>query len=255
MKRELFDFMRTGVSLSLGMLAVSGYLLFNPLKPDILIIFLASFFLSCGVYGYNTITDKEEDHINKRVVSMAFSKQGYLAAFSFFALGILFSSRIGLIPVLVSITITITGTLYSLFRIKKYFLIKNIYTAAAVTQFFILGTMEISLGQTSYYVALFLFFFIGSIISDLRDYNGDKNSGVNTIPVLLGFEKTKKIIYLLIVFSLFLFLKISLLALAPLIVSMPLILILVSKNNSSLAHKCGGVTILFLTAWLFILKL
>ena len=57
--RDFFDFVRWGVAASLVFLAVSGYLLFNSLDIKILFVVLSSFFIACGAYGYNSITDKQ----------------------------------------------------------------------------------------------------------------------------------------------------------------------------------------------------
>ncbi|NJD78617.1 MAG: hypothetical protein FIB08_16235 [Candidatus Methanoperedens sp.] len=58
----------------------------------------------------------------------------------------------------------------------------------------------------------FLFFFlrvfIGSIASDVRDIDGDRKSGIKTIPVVLGLYKTQ-ILLLLLNSTLLLWLAIS----------------------------------------------
>lgn len=44
---------------------------------------------------------------------------------------------------------------------------------------------------------MFIKDFINSTLCDLKDVNGDRRSGVKTIPVILGPEKTRRILIIL----------------------------------------------------------
>lgn len=107
------------------------------------------------------------------------------------------SFAIALLPLVIAI-------LYSVFRMKRFFLVKNISIAAAFG--------AIVLIVPAYYQnwtltagILFLFFFLtvltNSIISDFKDIRGDYICGIQTLPVLLGVPETKYICYALIVVS------------------------------------------------------
>ena len=93
---------------------------------------------------------------------------------------------------------------------------------------------------------------MGSLISDLRDYKGDKIVGIKTLPVYLGYRWTKKIIYsLLFGISVFI-LQLNLFYLLPLLLFIPLILLFILKNKPEMAHFYGNISLIFLTAWLMI---
>lgn len=250
MVKELLNFLRTGISLSIVFLAASGYLIFNSPGQDIIFVILGSFFLSCGAYGYNAITDKEEDTVNRRVNSLAFSKLGADVVFFCFIFGLLMSSFLGAVSFWISISIILSAVVYSRFRLKKYTYIKNIYTALSVSQSFLLGAMTLSFDILLYYLSISLFLFIGSVISDLRDYYGDKELGIITLPVRFGIEKTKKMIYLLLALAFFLFFAENTRKFFPLLISIPLLGVFTFKNKPHLAHLSGGFSFLFLVLWL-----
>ncbi len=247
--REAFDFVRVRIALSLVFLAVSGYLIFNPMNANLLFVILGAFFLSCGSYGYNTITDKEEDAINSRINALAFSRIGLAAVFVSFALGILFSSFLGIIPIAISIISALTAFAYSRFRLKKYLFIKNIYTAFTVSLSFIFGAMELSSEAISYYFAFSLFFFAGSIISDLRDFNGDRRAGIRTIPVIFGEENAKRFLYVILAAILLVFSSIDLKTFLPFIFALPATYALVNKNKPKQAHLSMALSINFFVLW------
>lgn len=255
MMKCLLDFVRIEICLAVVFLAISGYLLFNTAEFDIIFVSLASFLLCCGAYGHNTITDKEEDTINRYLNPFSFSKKGhYIVAFSFSS-GFIFSVVLGHIPAFISAIIILSSICYSHFRLKRYILMKNIYTGFALSLAFVLGTKELSFSVLTYYFAISLFFFVGSIISDMRDCSGDKKSGIKTVPVRFGLNKTKKAVSLLLALILLLFLKIGTDTLTPFIVLVPLILLNVLKNEFKRAHKLGAFSIFIFLIWIIATKI
>jgi len=130
--------------------------------------------------------------------------------------------------------------------------VKNIYTAFLITQLFLLGAGFISFTK-DFMLPYILFFFLiltGSVLSDLRDYEGDKRVGHNTLPVKLGYENGKKLSYILLVICG----TISLMIPNPLFyLSLPFLLltaIFLRVNRPHLAHKYGSSSFLFLALWL-----
>ncbi len=49
------------------------------------------------------------------------------------------------------------------------------------------------------YLVLSIYILIISIMADLRDYDGDKLADIKTIPVMLGYNAGKRVIYLLFI--------------------------------------------------------
>lgn len=143
----------------------------------------------------------------------------------------------------------IASIVYSFFRLKKYFLIKNLYTGLAAGLIFLIGTINVSIEIIQYYLLISFFIFIVSIISDLRDYKGDKASYIKTLPVSLGYHTTKIIVFLLLgVFS-FLVLNSHLIILLPFSL---VVLFFVYKNRPNIAHSLGGFSFVFFALFLLL---
>ena len=165
-----------------------GYFLFNRLSINIIFVVLTSFFLCAGAYSYNNITDKREDLINrKRISPLTYSSLGNIVVIASFSLGMIFSLFLSGTSIFISSLLLILGIAYSLFRIKRFFLIKNIYTGFGVPILFLLGAASINVETLWYYFLLSSFSFAGSIISDIRDYEGDKKTCIKTLPVYMGY--------------------------------------------------------------------
>ena len=141
---------------------------------------------------------------------------------------------------------------YSLLRVKKYFLVKNLYTGLGISLAFLYGALTVSKinGEIiAYYLLMSLLIFIGSVISDLRDYEGDRKTGVNTIPAVLGFGRAKKFVYvLLLLFSVMILIFEKFIILLPFAV---ITFLFLQKDVISSAHLIGGLSLIFLAMWLF----
>lgn len=253
--KELLDFIRFRISLSGLFLAVSGYLLFN--QPDIYLMFVAlsSFFLFAFVYSYNNITDREEDLKNRKRVNNYVYNNGLKITIASGLIGILCSIFLSPFSIILSLIFIATGFSYSHFRIKKYCLIKNLYTAFLITQIFIFGIVNIMINNTLIFYSLFFFviIFTGSILSDMRDYEGDKIAGINTLPVLFDHKTIKVLVYfLLMLVSAF----IIMFDMSGLFIFLPfsfLIMIFLFKDNYHFAHLSGSLGFVFLPFWLLII--
>ncbi len=253
--KELLDFIRFRISLSGLFLAVSGYLLFN--QPDINLFFVAlgSFFLFAFVYSYNNITDKEEDLKNRKGVNKYVYKNGLKITIASGLIGILCSMFLSFYSIILSLIFLVTGFSYSHFRIKRYCLIKNLYTAFLITQIFIFGVVDIVFSNTLvfYYLFFYMIIFIGSVLSDIRDYEGDKITGINTLPVLLGRETVKAFVCFLIVLFLTLVILFGVKRLFILLPFSLLSVIFMFKDNYHFAHLFGSAGFVFLPFWLLII--
>ncbi|ODS37220.1 MAG: hypothetical protein A7315_04265 [Candidatus Altiarchaeales archaeon WOR_SM1_79] len=245
--KDLLDFVRFRICFTASFLAITGCLLFNPLDIiKLIFISLSSFFVCAGVYSYNRITDKEEDIVNIKKLNPFVYNKGILVVVCCFLLGFIFSLFLSAVSIFFYITSTITGLLYSRFRVKRYLLVKNLYTGFGASQVFLLGAASFTNEAVMYYFLFSTLFFIGSIISDLRDYKGDKAAGVTTIPVHFGYNLCKKFIYLLLIAFSILILKLNL---SELVILLPFVLLMVfflNRNRVDAAHTSVIASLIFL---------
>ncbi len=248
---DLLDFIRFRICFLAPFLAMTGYLLFNPLGIELIFVSLASFFGCVGAYSYNNITDRREDLINrKRTNPFVYNNKGLLITLSCFFLGALFLPFLPAICTFFYITSTLTSVIYSSFRIKRYFLVKNLYTGFGITQVFLLGAAKLNSDVILYYFLFSILFFIGSLISDLRDYRGDKAVGIKTMPIYVGYTATKKFIYFLLIMFLISILTLNLSKLFILLPFALLMLLFLGMNKPDIAHFCGGISFIFLAIML-----
>lgn len=207
--RALFDnFLYS--SLYLCIAAVSMVYLSSVLQdislslPACLIMFLVTF----SVYNLNRTTDEEEDAINhsrryaftKKYanVLMGLSIATYIAAF-------LIAGMYGILAVAITAIPLINGILYSIPFLPRGFRYRRLKDIPVVKNFivglawalpvallpiacagFLPGEMTIAVG-----FLFFLLSFIDSTVFDIRDVQGDAETGVATIPVILGIQRTR----------------------------------------------------------------
>jgi len=251
---EMLDFIRFRICLTIFFTSASGYLLFNPVGLNLLIAALSSFFVFSGGYAYNNIFDRKEDIINRgRINPFVKSGKSYPIVFLCFAAGFLLSLLLPPHSIPFFILMLGANIFYSLLRIKRYTLLKNLYTGFGISLAFLFGAItgfELNVEVMAYYFLMSLLIFIGSVISDLRDYDGDEKAGINTIPVTFGFHKTKNMVYILLALLSFLVVFFH-----RVIVLLPFVFatfIYLYKNKISFAHSFGGLSLIALSIWLLL---
>lgn len=196
-------------------LAISGSLkvLFSCLLFNIfaLITGILTFLATFNTYGLNKLTDIKEDAINLPERSNTIKKIKPILKFSI-AFSFILSMLLGLLINILTLPILLfpflLGVIYSarlsknLPRLKDISGVKNITIAlswAAGSTF--LPVIYLHEKKTILIILIFYFFFlksyINSILFDVRDVEGDKRSGVRTIPLLLGINKTKNLLIIL----------------------------------------------------------
>jgi 4-hydroxybenzoate polyprenyltransferase len=172
---------------------------------------LAAFLIMYAVYGLNKLTDLSEDAINTPERAKLIKKIAVLfkcsLMFSFIlSLLLVFSVNVITLPIL--LFPLFSGIIYSLRlspnlpRLKDITAVKNTIVALA---WGVLSTLlpAICLLEKEFMqiIALFYFFFLKSFINstifDVRDIEGDTISGVRTIPVVFGRQRTKKLLIIL----------------------------------------------------------
>ncbi len=256
--KNMLSFMRFTVSMSGSFIAVLAYLLTNQLDFRFFIVMLGSFFACTVIYSYNNLTDKKEDSINrKQTNTITKNNFSHFLIFLFLFLSLIFQYILSTRAMIFSIIFIALGILYSFFRLKKYLLIKNIYTGFGMIPMFLSGTINQPFDQLLINYSLFfaIFITVGSIVSDLRDYKGDKASNFNTIPVYFGYDNAKKITYSSISALSLVILYLNILKLLPLIIFMPLTIYFIYTDKPKRAHLSGGISIIILLVYLIIFSL
>jgi 4-hydroxybenzoate polyprenyltransferase len=187
------------------MVVVFGFFLDSAtIVPSLL---LAAFLVTFAVYGLNKFTDKAEDSINHPETLPKSS--GYYLVFSIVSLTIGF--LIGLLesvsaffvlsaPVMIGVIYSVRIT-KSIPRLKEIVGVKSLVVAAswALTGCLLpdsLSTVKIQV-IVIVFVFIFIRIFVGTILCDVLDIKGDLATKVETIPIKLGRNKTKKLLILL----------------------------------------------------------
>lgn len=195
-----------------GAVYVAGLVLNLPENPaPAAILFLVTF----AIYNFNRHTDRREDEINHPGRVAFIKKYGkILVILSVFAylLAIWLSLYGGSGAQLLVMVPLVTLVLYSLRwfpkngdtseRLKEIFVIKNVVVSAAwggTVTFLPVLYFEAPISAASLYVFVFFFlrFFINTVVFDLRDIAGDSKENINTIPVVLGYTRTRNVLQLL----------------------------------------------------------
>jgi homogentisate phytyltransferase / homogentisate geranylgeranyltransferase len=143
----------------------------------------------------NQVTDVSEDSISKRdnpVVSAAISQHDMIyVSLGYCGLAFLFAALIGYIAIVLTAASLCLSILYSAppIRLKRYPFVASSTIAVFALIVFSLGfysappTVEF---PTSVALVILICYNLAINTKDLKDYEGDKNSGVLTLPVLLG---------------------------------------------------------------------
>lgn len=182
------------------------------------LLVLATVCIASGGYIINNIFDLATDTENKPQ-SVIIGKQiseskGYTLYFVFTFIGVLLGFYLSNVidkPSFASLFIIIAATLYLYATsLKQSLLIGNIIVALLLSiSVIIIGLFDLYpvtnpenrpvmglLFQILLDYAIFAFMinFIREIIKDLQDINGDKSQGMNTLPIVIGISKTKKLV-------------------------------------------------------------
>ena len=193
------------LSLNGVMVVVFGFLLESATTVPFLL--LSAFLVTFGVYGLNKFTDRAEDSINRPDTTPKTSN--YYLAFSVVAMVLGFS--IGLFESILAFFVlcapVLIGVIYSVRisksipRLKEIVGVKSFTVAIswALTGSLLpdqFGTTKFLL-ITVVFIYIFIRVFVGSTLCDVLDKKGDLASGVETIPIRLGRNKTKKLLLIL----------------------------------------------------------
>jgi 4-hydroxybenzoate polyprenyltransferase len=185
------------------------------------LLVLSTVLIAAGGYVINNIFDQNTDNENKpqnvivgKTISETAAYNLYIAL-NCVGVGIgFYLSNVIMRPGLASIFILIAATLYLYASsLKQMLLIGNVIVALLLAfSVIIIGIFDLYPATASdnqrqmavvfsilldYAVFAFILNFIREIIKDLEDINGDYNQGMNTLAVVLGVNKTSKIVFVL----------------------------------------------------------
>jgi 4-hydroxybenzoate polyprenyltransferase len=170
-------------------------------------LLFAAFLVTFAVYGLNKYTDRAEDSINRPEILPKASS--FYLVFSIVSMIVGFS--IGLLEGILAFGVlcapVIIGVIYSVKispsipRLKEIVGIKSLVVALswALTGSLLPDSFHSAKLQIIAIVFVYIFIrvFVGTILCDVLDKKGDLASGVETIPIKLGRNKTKKLLILL----------------------------------------------------------
>ncbi|MBN2487717.1 MAG: UbiA family prenyltransferase [Methanosarcinaceae archaeon] len=197
-------------------------------------LFAIMFLVTFSVYNLNRKTDEEEDsinHLERFSFTKKYEKTLYYSALVAYFFSLLFAMSHGIKALLITSIPLICGILYSCVWIPKEFKYRRLKEIPGVKNFVVaiawaltptlLPTQFSSTGESlaSFVIGAYFFslVFINSVICDMRDIEGDAFSGVNTIPVMLGEQKTKTLLAALNLFVGLMVLMISIAHLSPIV--------------------------------------
>ncbi|MFA7198903.1 MAG: UbiA family prenyltransferase [Methanoculleus sp.] len=176
-------------------------LLFDPVAAAILML------VAFSVYNLNRKTDEDEDainHIERYTFTKKYGSILFCSAICAYILALCLSALQGFGSLLVTAVPLTAGIVYSvpLFparlgfrRLKEVPFMKSLIVAfswAVPPALLPVCHAALPAGAATVLVGLFLFFlvFVNTVVFDIRDEEGDRASGVRTIPTILGTRKT-----------------------------------------------------------------
>lgn len=158
------------------------------------IVFSATFF----VYSVNRVTDVEEDELNvpgRAAFSKSYGRVCLIASAVLYVFVVGAAVVRGLPKAEFLVVPVAAAVLYSLARLKRVFLVKNLLVGVAWG--------SIPLGVGVYYdvlwttEVLFLAAFfttmltVAAAIFDIKDVDGDRAAGIRTVPIAVGIRATR----------------------------------------------------------------
>lgn len=185
------------------------------------LLVLSTIFIAAGGYVINDIFDQETDNINKpnkvivgKHISESTSYNIYVAL-SIIGVSIgFYLSNVIMRPGFATIFIFIASLLYFYATNLKQILLLGNIVIALMLSFSILIICFFDIYPANFYdnikqmsllfsilldyaIMAFIINFIREITKDLEDMNGDYNQGMSTLPIVLGKNRTTKLVFIL----------------------------------------------------------
>jgi len=153
-------------------------------------------------YKIDKISNRKRPLISKSIPSSTYKKIGFISL----VIAIFCAAAINIEFLLLIALVTAGYFIYSMppLRLKKVPLLSKIIISlnslSLLTAgfFFTTGTLSLP-GEIVFFFLIFL--TLSSNFIDIKDYEGDKRNGIRTLPVILGLEKSKKVIGIFFIIS------------------------------------------------------
>ncbi|WP_321421977.1 UbiA family prenyltransferase [uncultured Methanobacterium sp.] len=185
----------------------SFYLYGTPLSYSLI---LSTFLVIYSVYGINKITDAEADQLNAPERSDLISSHEKLFKYtivSAYVLAVIIGLLYGWKVLLIFLFPLLAGMIYSIKitpripRLKDIFAVKSLIVALSWTVGnTFLPIVGYDINTMVILLIFYLFFiksFINTVLFDLMDVEGDRETGTRTIPVVMGKLHTIKLLLVL----------------------------------------------------------
>jgi 4-hydroxybenzoate polyprenyltransferase len=167
-------------------------------------ISLISFLLTFSVYNLNKVTDKTEDFVNRPEIASKSTKYFLFPSLAALTVSFYLCFQIGLKALFVLFSTFIIGFMYSVKmtesipRLKEIVGVKSLMVALSwgVTGSVLPAcTQQVEgLKIILAFIYIFIQLLVNTVLCDVRDMDGDKTSGMDTIPLVLGLENTKRLL-------------------------------------------------------------
>jgi 4-hydroxybenzoate polyprenyltransferase len=184
-----------------AMTAAMMVLLRLPVNPVLLLI---AFSGSMLIYGMNRRTDWQEDQISlpeRTEFSRRYGGYFLAAAIPLFGISLVLATLQSIAALLVVLMPFVIGILYSHFRIKGIFLLKNLAISLGASASLLL-VVAVYFPSLSTWLPLFGIIITGvlvnTIVFDIKDIPGDSSAGIRTLPVTLGIRWTQVFCFFLL---------------------------------------------------------
>ncbi|MDA4111012.1 MAG: UbiA family prenyltransferase [Thaumarchaeota archaeon] len=177
---------------------ITAYLLATNLKPNFVQLgelIVAWYFVTFGVYVFNSLTDVEEDRIDhpKRPIpsGRVSIKDGWIAFVTSIGVSFVVSFSISTICFILVLTSFVLGIAYShpSIRAKRRFPLKILVSIpGAMVCSLCGGIVAQNLDGPVYFSAIFfgLFSLVTLLLGDISDVQGDTVAGVRSLPIVIG---------------------------------------------------------------------
>jgi 4-hydroxybenzoate polyprenyltransferase len=161
------------------------------------------------IYTLNRYTDRGEDMVNSPLRFQYIDRYGKAtlgSATGLYLLSLFFVLQMSWFTFLTALLPLFIAIFYSVFRLKRVFLVKNVAVSSGVLCAVMIVLVNFN-DFTRFSIGLVLFFFlvilVNTIVYDIKDVEGDSRYRINTLPVRYGLKKTKMVCYLLLAGSVF----------------------------------------------------
>lgn len=186
---------------------------------EFILLIIATVCIAAAGYIINNIADQETDAISKPekvIVGKHISEKtayNYYIAFNivgvmlgFFIANVVFKESFAAIFIVVAFILYLYATQFKQSLLAGNFLV-SFLVAFSILLVGIFDLYPVIIDETrqflgvlfqiiiDYAVFAFLLTFIREVVKDIEDYDGDLKTGMNTLPIYLGKEKTQKVVF------------------------------------------------------------